>query len=74
MQVDKPNKIYQIPANKNNNYDNVPAQTVKEAGKYDCKTKDKLYISTCSVSEIQEIATFDTNDGSASCSTPVKIK
>lgn len=71
-QFEKPHTVYTIPANKPNNYDNVPFVDVKESGKYECETEDKLYTSTCSVSDFQEKATFDTNDGSASCSTPVK--
>ena len=46
---------------------------LKAEGKYNCKTSDHMYMSVCSVSEFQPVATFNTNDGSASCTTPVKI-
>lgn len=74
VQVKKPYITYTIAANvSSDNFDNVPVSTIKASGSYKCKTGDGVYTSVCSVSDIQEVATFNTNDGSASCSTPVKI-
>ncbi|HHT0594640.1 TPA: hypothetical protein ACTXXA_003664 [Legionella anisa] len=74
IQIKKPHTTYTIPANgASDNFDNAPFLTIKASGSYKCKTGDGLYTSTCSVSDIQEAATFNTNDGSASCSTPAKV-
>lgn len=73
IQTVKPHSRYEIPANPSPNYDKVPSLAIKEAGEYQCKTVDNAYSSVCTVSDLQETATFDINDGSASCSTPVKI-
>ncbi|CDZ75773.1 hypothetical protein BN59_00031 [Legionella massiliensis] len=73
IQTIKPHSRYEIPANLSPNYDKVPFLAIKKAGEYQCNTADKAYSSVCTVSDIQEAATFDTNDGSASCTTPVKI-
>lgn len=66
-QSTRPHTTYKIPSHRS-------SVNLKVAGKYNCRTSDKLYISTCSVSSIQPIATFNTNDGSASCTTPVRIQ
>lgn len=73
IQIKRPHTTYNIPANNSNDFDNAPSLTIKTKGKYACKTGDGLYTSVCLVSDIQETATFNTDDGSASCSTPVKI-
>lgn len=74
IQVKKPHSIYIVSGKVKNDFSTVPSVTLKEAGKYNCKTTDKAYVSTCEVSEFQPQATFNTNDGSVSCSTPEKIK
>ncbi|KTD40167.1 hypothetical protein [Legionella parisiensis] len=75
VQVKKPHTTYNIPANvSSDNFDNAPFLAIKVSGNYKCKTGDGVYTSICSVSDIQEAATFNTHDGSASCSTPVKIR
>jgi hypothetical protein len=63
----RPHTTYKIPSHNS-------SVKLKTAGKYNCRTSDKLYISTCSVSSIQPTATFNTDDGSASCSTPIRIQ